>query len=278
MRGRIRRETQSAVVPIIGKVKVGEMGKKTRKNGSVVEFPRALDHFRATGKYASHFHDAFGDKPSTIQVVFISDDVQSVCHERMEIRDKQGRLYGFGDGVDFEIWSSDDEDYVSVSAEKIPSLTEKVARRLKTSWKVVLELRFLIPEVRGIAGVWQLHTKGEASSIPQIIGAFDFVKDQAGTVVGVPFDMSVEMVTSQKPESTSKFPVISLVPNISSGSMEKLHAALDAGLDIRRAGMLTEGKISEMTPKQIGSRYDTSPDDWGDPSDLTDEERKEYGV
>ena len=80
-------------------------------------------------------------------------------------------------------------------------------------WKITLTLNFIIPKVRGIMGLWQFSTKGSASSIPQVRDTFDAVLEQNGHASGIIFDLSVKMHTSQKPNTASKYPVVTLMPN-----------------------------------------------------------------
>ena len=92
--GRI--STTTPRLPIVGKIKVG------KKSESGV--PMSLDHFIATGDYQKQFSDIYGDKPTKIKVVFISDDLEQVCNEFYECRDKQGRLTGKGDGEKYYLY------------------------------------------------------------------------------------------------------------------------------------------------------------------------------
>jgi hypothetical protein len=94
--------------------------------------------------------------------------------------------------------------------------------------------------------VWQLQTGGDKSSINAIRNTFDEIKEMAGTVVNIPFDLVVKKVTSNKPEAKSVYPVISLVPNISSENMEVLRKFFEAGLDIKKEGMLNEQKLTAL--------------------------------
>jgi hypothetical protein len=260
-RGRIRRSLsplrhehiRSSGVPVIGKIKVGE-----KREGE--KFPRALDYFKASGKYASLFHDEemYGPKPSVIQVAFISDNIDNVCDERLENRDSKGRLFARGDGETFEVWDARDEAYHTFTTDDYPDIIDRVAKTTGKEWYTTLTLRFLLPKIRGVIGQWQFSTKGVASSIPAIRSAFDFVQETGGTVINVPFDLQVEMVKSQKPGKASTYPVIMLVPNVSTSHLEMLSGFLEAGgdlnrRDVRRGGLLTEARIEEMVPKLLQS-------------------------
>jgi len=114
-------------------------------------------------------------------------------------------------------------------------------------------MRVLLPEIKGVFGLWKINTKAEASSIPEIVKTFDHVQEMAGTIVGVPFDLQVEKVKSNKPGKKNTFPVMRLVPNISQSNILKLREFKDQGVDLRQLGMLTDDRINEIQPKQLTS-------------------------
>ena len=71
MKGRINinRQTpgiQRVVLPRVGFIKVGY--KEKAANGK--EYPKSVDYFISTGKYAGLFTKAYGEKPQTIQIIF----------------------------------------------------------------------------------------------------------------------------------------------------------------------------------------------------------------
>lgn len=202
-------------LPLVGKIKVGMKSEKG--------FPMSLDYFRADGKYASLFHDAYGEKPSTIQVVFPSDDADLVCKEFYEFRDTAGKLVADGDGYEFRVYSAKTDSYVKVTTDQTPNFMDIIKSRYpKCDWKVTLTLNFILPKVRGIAGVWQFSTKGSASSVPSIRDAFDNLMETNGHVSGVLFDLSVKKVTSNKPGNSSKYPVVTLVANESAERLQQM--------------------------------------------------------
>jgi hypothetical protein len=247
MKGRIERSVQIARIPIIGKVKCG------KKNDQGL--PMSLDHFISSGVYTPMFEKEFGDTPKNIEIIFLSNSVDEVCNERLEIRTKTddagagGRLFAYGDGQDFFVWATKEKKYKEISIQERPKLMDECRMRTGNDWDTVLTLRFLIPKIRGVFGVWQLTTKGEASSIPGIVSIFDKVKQIAGTVINIPFDLSIEKVKSQKPESKSVYPVIRLVPNLSAESLEKVRNYLSSGAELH--GLLTDEKVEQMAPKRI---------------------------
>lgn len=237
---RIKRTNTTERVAIIGKIKIGEKSEKG--------FPVSLDHFKADGKYAHLFHEAFGEKPDNIEIVFISDDEQYSCNERLEIR--QGtKLYAFGDGEIISAWDKDSEKYIEHDTGKEPDLMADIAKKLNAEWKEVLTLRFIIPRIKSVFGVWELSTQGEASSIPALVGTIDKVRAMAGTISRIPFDLSIKKVKSQKPDSKSNFPVLSLVANMSSGHLDLVKSYIQAGIEFN--GLITEDKIDAIEVKQI---------------------------
>lgn len=215
MGGRIYRPEASGValleLPEIGRLHVGMKSDKG--------YPMSIDWFRATGKYAALFAKALGEKPSTIQIVFPSDDAGKVCNERYEYRDDKGALVARGDGQVFEIW--DGRRYAPYSVEQYPDIVSQITAKNPTkrtkggedNWDVVLTLRFVVPAVRGVVGVWQFSTKGKASSVRNIRDSFDAVQRMRGTVTGTVFDLSVQFAKSNKPNTNSRYPVVSLVAN-----------------------------------------------------------------
>jgi len=215
MAGRIVRPEQGAGIlelPEIGRLHIGK--KQMGQNGK--EYPVSVDYFIPAGKYAGLFTQALGEKPATIQVVFPSDDAAKVCNERYEYRDNSGALVARGDGQVFEIW--DGKKYSPYSVDKFPDIMDQITaknptRRGAENWDIVLTMRFVIPAVRGIVGVWQFSTKGKASSIRNIRESFDGVQIMRGTVTGTVFDLSVQFAKSNKPGQNSRYPVVSLVAN-----------------------------------------------------------------
>lgn len=226
MKGRISRpdrEINRVVLPRVGFIKVGMKNAKG--------YPQSVDYFIPQGKYASLFTKAYGDKPDTIQIVFVSDDPEKVCREEYQYRDDAGKLIAWGDGETFNVW--DGQKYNKLSVKDYPKLMQGVARKYPNrivraggdGWQVTLTLTFIIPLVRGVAGVWQFVTKGAASSIPGIRDTFDAMLSERGFVKGIIWDMNVQFAKSQKPGETSRYPVVSIVPNESEGNVAKVKEA-----------------------------------------------------
>ena len=215
MSGRIYRPEQGAGIlelPEIGRLHIGK--KQMGQNGK--EYPVSVDYFIPSGKYAGMFTDALGEKPQTIQVIFPDDSPEKVCNERYEYRDNSGALVSWGDGRTFYVW--DGKMYIPYGIDKYPDIMSQIAANNPTkkgaeNWDVVLTLRFIVPAVRGVIGVWQFSTKGKASSVRNIRESFDGVQMMRGTVTQTVFDLSVKFAKSNKPGVSSRYPVVSLVAN-----------------------------------------------------------------
>lgn len=226
MRGRINRPAayqKRLILPRVGNIKIGYKNERG--------LPKSVDYFIPTGKYAKLFTEAYGDKPQTIQIVFPDDDPEKVCCERYEYRDDDGRLLAYGDGEIFNVWAG--KTYKEYSTKEYPDIManiekkhpNKLYQRTGEGWQIILTLNFIIPCVRGIAGIWQFCTKGTASTIPQIRDVFDAILENKGFCKGIIFDLNVKFAKSQKPGSVSKYPVVSLVPNESEENRQKVSNA-----------------------------------------------------
>lgn len=211
MTGRIVRNEQAANVfglPEIGRLHIGMKNERG--------LPQSIDWFRATGKYADMFVKAFGEKPQTIQIVFPSDEPALVCHERYVYRDDRGALVARGNGQIFEIWNG--QQYVPYAVADYPDIWQQIidknpTKRGADNWDIELTMRFIVPAIRGIVGVWQLATKGRASSVKNLRDSFDAVQRLRGTVTASVFDLSVHFHKSNKPGQNSRYPVLELVCN-----------------------------------------------------------------
>ncbi len=228
----------------LGKIKIGMKA----KNAAGAEYPTSLDYFVATGKYAEKFNQAYPDKPTSVSIIFVSDIFEDSCNEEYQLRDNKGALVGHGDGIDFHLWEDgkngepgtykpykikveEDKDHLKKFASKFNT------QKYKAKWYPMLKLQFVIPKINEIFGVWVFETKAEASSIPNIRDTFDNIKNWAGTVINIPFDLIVQKVKSQKPGENKTYSVVNLIPNISKDKMDDVRGFLSMGntvLDIKK--------------------------------------------
>lgn len=200
----------------VGDINFQECGRVHIGMKSEKGYPMSIDYFRPSGKYAELFTKVLGAKPTTLTILFTSDDPARVCNERYEYRDNAGALVSYGDGEVFYVW--DGKQYAPFLAEDYPDIRERIVKRYPTKkgmdgWEVTLRMQFLIPALAGVICSWGFSTKGAASSIRNIREAFDGVLALRGTVKGTAFDLSVQMHKSNKPGSSSRYPVVTLVAN-----------------------------------------------------------------
>jgi hypothetical protein len=222
IRNRNDQNPKTVKMAVIGKIKIGE--KKPSANGG--ERPSAIDYFKpfADGMYEKLFSEAYGEKPTTIPIFFVSDDMAQSCPYFFELRDGAGKRVANGDGVTFNVATKMQDNTVSdlvVSPPDIDKWMNDLERTSGGKWKKVLVLRFIIPNIP-ILGVWEFRTGGDDSTIPNIVGTIDTVRAMAGRISGIPFDLSVKIVKSDKAGSSSKYPVVSLVCNISEESARRV--------------------------------------------------------
>lgn len=217
-------------IPEAGRFSVGEW---VEGQGNRRGHPKSLDYFRIYRGDASVSHlfrETYGEKPTEIKVSFLSSDPARVCRQELELR--PGKKYAWGDGETFvhydaklktnvqTIVSSQQEqielmarleaeatDYVRSrrAAQNKPFTTEDEVR-----WDQSLTLRLWLYELP-VAGEFIFRTKGEATSIPSIVGTFDTVLYAAKTVQFLPFSLRVRQHSADN-MTGSKYPIVELVP------------------------------------------------------------------
>lgn len=215
-------QNNASTLPEIGKIKTGIKA----KTAAGVEYPKAIDYFRPTGNFSNQFTKLFGDKPKSLQVAFISDNIKEVCNEQFESWDK-GKRYGYGDGEVFTVFDASSGKYVDgVLA------SDKRVKALK--WDRTLTLRFVLLKMTGVLGYWSWSTKAKEVSIPSITKSFDLVMERAGSIIGFPFNFTIEMKKSYTPGEAKTYPVVSLIPSFTEENMEAVRSYIEAGGNMNR--------------------------------------------
>lgn len=235
--GRVYREEPQiySELPIVGKISVGEKDDKG--------IPVSRDYFVSKGKYAELFKSVYGVKPATLLIVFISDELTKSCFEEWDARDKEGKRAAYGDGLTYYLFDEGKKEYVSETDIK---KVEAYSKSKNLKWNVILHLYFVLPKIPGLYGLWKFTTKAAKSSIISIRSTFDKIQDNVGTVVNIPFELTVEKVKSQKPGSKSVFPVVNLVPHISGENIQYIASLLKSGSDVfKELGMVSDEKLNK---------------------------------
>jgi len=208
-------------LPRLGKLKIGIVNEGQK-------YPTTLDYFRATGKFSDRFHAAHGDKPQQVPVMFYHNDARFSSFHRFEVRDGQGRLTGYGNGLDYwvhhSIAATDKKmgAFVKMQRDEQSKISESQKAIIKkaggvnglSSWKQVLTLKLICIKLPDIHGAWWFETQATKSTIPQILSTIDRVRHNTGTLARIPFRLVVEMHKSQSAGDASKYPVVSLIPDI----------------------------------------------------------------
>jgi hypothetical protein len=251
MTGRIQsRKTESAAstLPEIGKIKIGEKA----MSASGKEYPKSLDYFRPTGNFANEFTTKYGDKPTKLSVCFISDSLSEVCNERYESWVK-GKRWGWGDGSTFTVWDTTAGDGKGAYVNDVPASDARV-KALK--WDIMLTLRFVLLELKGIMGYWTFQTKAKATTIPSVVKAFDFVRERANTIIGFPFNLIIERKTGYNPGEAKNYPVVTLVPNFSQDALDAVRTYIEAGGEVSRitTSMIESGVLSNTKLLNDGTK------------------------
>lgn len=235
----VRKDQYSgSTLPEVGKIKIGE-------KDAVKGYPKSLDYFRATGNFAAQFSAICGDKPKHLQIAFISDDLSEACNERFESWVK-GKRWGWGDGETFTVWDPALNGGKGEYVKDVPKTDPRVKR---LQWDLMLTLRFILLEMKGVLGYWTFQTKAKATTIPSVIKSFDFVRARANTIIGFPFKLMVEKKVGYSPGEAKNYPVVSLVPNFTQEAIEMVSEYLEAGGQVEK---ITTAMIEQKKVLQIG--------------------------
>lgn len=245
MKGRLERSPEEEEkfhrLARVGLIKVGYKDEKDR--------PKSTDYFLATGAYEELFKEKYGSTPKKLLICFASDDASEVCNEELQCWGTKatgdaGKLLAYGGMKTFMLWQPGKREGERGQYAETPR--EKMPPKLGT-WRRLLTLRFLLPELP-IIGYWQLTTAAKDSSQIGIISVFDWVQKHAGTVVNVPFDMTVQFAISRKPGESKRYPVIQIVPNVSHVHLTRIKQFKEI-LD-RTPGLITDDRLEKLVEDQ----------------------------
>jgi hypothetical protein len=213
-------------VPRIGKIRIGEKV-ATGRGG---ERPKALDHFIcAEDDYKEAFREAFGDKPSSIEIMFHSDDDDDILPNAYKLYTSTYGLTCAGDGERAtRIYDVNLAHNVQVGDKpedpNRPEFWPPATGQTKgTDWKrkddltctveqcpqykgnlcsLSLNLKFMLPQLPGI-GIWQLDSRS-INSLMNLSGGIAGIKGMTGGVIaGLPIRLSL-VDHEARPEGQTK--------------------------------------------------------------------------
>jgi len=214
----VNRDTSK--ISIIGRLKIGE-------KDAVKGYPKSVDYFIPTGKFSDNFTEQYGKKPNKILIFFPSQDV--LIQQYVLYCD--GKRFGVSDGLTVDVIRDGEHEITVCNSHEdailfMNNYAEKLNRKQKSKpeWKLTVSIKFLLAELRNIMGLWQFETAGKASMVDQITNSFDNACNMFGTIIGVPFWLSVEKIKhlSAKDNNAKIFPVVTLSPAIGFGQLIEL--------------------------------------------------------
>jgi len=251
-------DISGTTLPVIGYLSIGEVSKPADPNKK--GYPKSLNHFRVRGKnntpclYESEFTRVFGDKPTRIPIAFISDDLKEVCNQQYENWDN-GKNWGSGDGETFKVWDTTAINKTTGAATgafiEVDSKHHLVQQwKREGKWKERLTMTFVIPKITSVLGVWKFQTGGSKSSIPEIVKAFDWIKEKASTVKYFPFDLIVESHVGKNPGEAKQWKIVKLIPSAGQESLQSIRQMFSSGR-MNELGNTALFVLSDSDIKQI---------------------------
>jgi len=237
----VKSELKPYTMPVIGKVKTGMKNPDTG-------YPMSLDHFRFTSfvqKRVDQMKVLFSDRPTYIPITFHSNDIDEVCSERLELRDKSGALVSYGNREIFfrsveKGFEKEDARIYGVEKYMNRLAIKHSTEKYKAEWHEVLVLRFIILGCTEL-GVWEYRTKAKETTIHQIISMFDMCLNNFGRVIMLPFNLTVKKHKSNRAGSKNNYPVVNLICDLDIESAEKV---LEYGESM--TGLLTAEKVKSF--------------------------------
>lgn len=205
------------------------------------EYPKAIEYWTLSGKneYLSRFEATLG-KPSTLRIVFYSEDDHVNCRIAYELRNHSGATFAKGDGTTFKVWDETQpggggmakveidiemqSEWMEAQLDRCKKMSNKP--NFNPEWKTRLDLEFMIPDMSSIWCSWGYTTTSKIAA-ENLIGVYDMVKSQAGRIAGIPFDLTTVMHKADNPGKKS-YPVVSLTPVLDQSRIDAIreHANL----------------------------------------------------
>lgn len=167
---------------IAGYVKIGT---KTEKG-----YPTSLDHFIIECKFPSlaQLVEQY-QKTNSINVYFLYEDWAS---SYWELRNKSGKLLGWGGDGDKFVILKEDQEYVEVQAYK--GFMREMEDKLNGKWVKTFRLEFMIEGIP-IYGRFVFKTHGSKVIIPNLIDSIEYAKSLPGGITAHKFLLAVKKKT-----------------------------------------------------------------------------------
>lgn len=246
---------------VIGKIQVGE--KKANAN-----FPNSLDYFVANSPYESAFKAAYGDKPTQIEIMFTKDERNIDEVLQLTFNGKPAIIFETRAANFLAVASKQNARYFLTPKGIIAAITEKfmfcwvgetwqqfaipnIAGWPELVCKHSLILRFRIPKITLIDGLWEYRTGAVSSREPIKATLLEAQEQYWEWIDRIPFDMNVRI--SHGNAMDKKYPVVNIVMNLNKAE----HLQTQTFRPVANAAALLSGNlpkqlhISESEPEQI---------------------------
>jgi hypothetical protein len=169
-------------LPRAGIIRLG----KKQKNSKGTEYPVETDYFIVPDAVK----EVYGEKPKELLIMFPVEDENMFFQQWYKCYGK-GILLCRGDGETGHYW-----DFDEGGTKTKPCPCEKLEQG---KCKPIGILQFLLPEVEGAVGVYQIST-GSKNSIIDINSGIDMVRKVAGRIALIPLRLKREPMETQRIE------------------------------------------------------------------------------
>lgn len=196
MKNRIKGRNRGLIAEA-GKIKIG--AKHPTKS-----YPMGIDYFRPFGKFEGAFHEVYGEKPDKILIFFPNKEAITQRY----VLYSGSMLVGESDGETVRVIEDKKDVYYTFDTPEeeedfrmqyLKGVNKNTRSKYPAAWKTSLSMTMILADMRNVGGTWKFSTKGESSMVDQIANSFDDAIEKYGTIVGVPFWITVSKVSINSP-------------------------------------------------------------------------------
>ena len=252
-------------IPRLGKIRLGVKGEKG--------YPQAVDYFvvnadKSTSEEAAkNFHAVYGDKPKTLDIILVGNDIDKIFPQFYKRHGKTG-LMCKGDG---EVAHAIDPKTGEIVEGPCKGPECKFAKENKCG--PVGSLYVILYKVKGV-GVWQLDT-GSVNSIIQLNSSLKMIASlTGGRLSGIPMKliikpMDVEIKDGNGQRTKKTIYTVDLAFN---QSFEEVMAKSAASGALLPDGFFVAGNGSEKPADGTNGASEVSEADMPDPDEEEDDD------
>ena len=188
----------------LGKIRLGV--KKQSKSGT--EYPQAVDYFVCPPEV----REIYGEKPRRLDVIIPHDNMEAIFPTSLKRYGSQRGLICRGNGQQAQCQIEGSDDF-----QEIECSYKDCKHYQQGNCKEVGNLQVILPEVRGVLGVYQIDTSSY-NSILNIKSGLEVLRRTVGRFSMIPLLLEVEMqqvnpLTAEGKRLTTTVPVMTLKHN-----------------------------------------------------------------